>query len=230
VSDRTRGPARALVGATGGDAVTIRVFVLEGHELVRRALVDLVAAEPDLSVVGSADSAEKALPLIAAGSPHVVLLDARLADGGGLGVGRRIRSDHPEVHCVLLASFDDDEALFTAVMAGAAGYLMKQVGGSSLLDGVRAAAQGRSLLDGAVIARLLDRLRRSGQGEHRGGSLDGHDQQVLELVSRGSTDQQIAAELDGSPAEVRAWVAALHAKLAPSTGAAWPVGVGRVAV
>ncbi|SDT39999.1 two-component system, NarL family, response regulator DevR [Friedmanniella luteola] len=207
------------------NATTTRVFIVDGHELVRRGLVDLVAAEPDLDVVGSAGSAEAALPLIAASSPDVVLLDARLTEGAGLGVGRRIRSDHPDVPCVLLASFDDDEALFTAVMAGAAGYLVKQVGGSSLLDGVRTVAGGRPLLDGAVVERLLDRLRRSGQGDHRGGSLDDHEQQVLELVSRGSTDRQIAEKLDTSPAEVQVWVTSLHAKLAlRSRGPSVPPG------
>lgn len=199
---------------------TIRVFILDEHELVRRGLVDLVAAAPDMSVVGSAGSAEEALPQIAAGDPHVVLLDARLTDGAGLGVSRRIRSEHPDVRCLLLTSFDDDEALFAAVMAGAAGYLVKQVGGSSLLDGVRAAAAGGSLLDGAVTGRLLDRLRRSGQGDHRGASLDEHEQQVLGLVSRGRTDREIADELESSPVEVHRWVTAIYGKLAlrgPST-------------
>ena len=193
---------------------TIRVFILDEHELVRRGLVDLVAAAPDMGVVGSAGTAAEALPLITAGRPQVVLLDAPLTDGAGIDVGRRIRSEHPDVRCVLLTSFDDDEALFTAVMAGAAGYLVKQVGGTRLLDGVRAVAEGRSLIDGAVTERLLDRLRQSGQGDHRGASLDGREHHVLELISQGSTDRQIAEKLDSSPDEVRGWVADLYGKLA----------------
>ena len=193
---------------------TIRVFILDEHELVRRGLVDLVAAAPDMAVVGSAGTAAEALPLIAAGRPQVVLLDAPLTDGAGIDVGRRIRSEHPDVRCVLLTSFDDDEALFTAVMAGGAGYLVKQVGGTSLLDGIRSVAQGRSLLDGAVTERLLDRLRQSGQGDHRGASLDDREHQVLELISRGCTDRQIAEELGSSPAQVRGWVTDLYGKLA----------------
>jgi two-component system response regulator DevR len=193
---------------------TTRVFVIGEHELVRAGLVDLLAAAPDLTVVGSADSAEDALPRIAATLPHVVLLDAGTTDGAGFGTGRRIRSALPEVRCLLLTSFDDDEALFTAVMTGASGYLVKQVGGSSLVDGVRVVAAGRSLLDGAVTGRLLDRLRRSGEGDHRGSSLDEREQQVLELVGRGSTDAEIAAELGSSAAEVQGWVTAIHAKLA----------------
>ena len=193
---------------------TTRVFILDEHELVRRGLVDLVAAAPDLEVVGSAGDADEALPLIAASRPHVVLLDAPLTDGAGIEVGRRIRSAFPDVRCVLLTSFDDDEALFTAVMAGAAGYLVKQVGGTSLLDGVRAVAQGRPLLDGAVTERLLDRLRQSGQGDHRGASLDGREHRVLELISGGSTDGQIADALGSTPDEVRGWVSDLYGKLA----------------
>ncbi|GAA1435505.1 response regulator transcription factor [Microlunatus lacustris] len=192
------------------------VFVLDGHPLVRQGLVDLVTAAPDLDVVGSAGDVEDALPRIGTTRPRVLLLEARLTQGERIAVGRRIRSEHPEVLCLLLTASDDDEALFTAVMTGAVGYLVERLGGSSLLDGVRAAAAGRLLLDAAVTDRLLDRLHRSGQGGHRGGRLDDREHHVLELIGQGRTDGQIAAELGRSTTEVQGLVTVIHEKLVPA--------------
>ena len=198
------------------------VFILGEHDLVREGLVDLVSAAPDMVVAGAAAGAEHGLPGIAADAAMVVLFDTELLDAGQVERCRRVSSRHPQVRCLLLTSFDDDEALFTAVMAGAAGYLVKQIGGSKLLDGIRAVAEGRSLLDAAVTGRLLNRLRQ--------GDLDESEQQLLTLVSRGSTDVQIADELSRDEAEVRDDVIALCAKLArrrrePETRPFLPGGV-----
>ena len=184
----------------------IAVYVLGEHELVRQGLVDLVDAAPDMFVVGAAGSAVEDLPRIAASMTVVVLLDTQLPDEGEIDRCRQVSAHHPELRCLLLTAFDDDEALFTAVMAGAAGYLVKQIGGGKLLDGIRAVAAGHSLLDATVTERLLGRLRRT--------SLDEREQLLLELISRGSTDGQIADQLTRTVPEVRTDVTALCDKLA----------------
>src|SRR5204863_905357 len=129
------------------------------HEIVRRGLRELLETEDDLVVVGEAGTAEEALARIPATSPHVAVLDVRLPDGDGVEVCREIRSRHPEVRCLILTSFADDEALFSAILAGASGYVLKQVKGADLLNGIRRVADGQSLLDPAVTARVLERLR-----------------------------------------------------------------------
>jgi DNA-binding NarL/FixJ family response regulator len=189
----------------------IRVFLVEDHELVRRGLVDLMTASADLAVVGTAGTAAAAVPLIAATGPQVVLLDARLADGSGIAACRELRSRYPELPCVLLTAAEDDEALVAAVLAGAAGYLGKQVGGAGLLDGVRAVAAGRVLLEPGLVERLLDRLRASWQGGVP--PLDKGEQEVFELVGLGSTDGQIAEKLDLPESRVRDQVGGLVARL-----------------
>jgi two-component system response regulator DevR len=193
---------------------TTRVFVIDEHELVRRGLIDLVATAPDLVVAGSAASLEEALTQLADDPPDVVLLEARLQGGGGVRACRELRSRHPEVRCLLIAAFDDDEALFNAVMAGAQGYVVKQTGGSYLLDGVRAVAAGQVLLDEPMTERLLARLRQAGQGDDGGRPLSDDEQQLVELVMSGRTDAQIAAATGWPGAEVGTRVAAVHAKLA----------------
>jgi two-component system response regulator DevR len=209
-----------------------RVLLVEDHELVRRGLVDLMTASGDLAVVGTASTATEALPLVATTDPQVVLLDARLGDGSGIAGCRVLRSRHPELPCVLLTAAEDDEALVAAVLGGAAGYLAKQVGGSSLLDGVRAVAAGRTLLEPPLVERLLDRLRTSWPGGVA--ALDEREQEVLELVGLGSTDGQIAEKLDLPEGTVRDHVGGLVAKLvlrhqglpavpAPAGADRWPV-------
>ena len=140
-------------------AVTTRVFLLDDHEVVRRGLRELVDAEDDLEVVGEAGSAEEAHHRIPVASPHVAVLDVRLPDGSGIEVCREIRSRSPEIACVMLTSFADDEAVYAAILAGAAGYLLKQIRGTDLIDGIRRAGRGESLLDPVVTTRVLERLR-----------------------------------------------------------------------
>ncbi|HWI05119.1 MAG TPA: response regulator transcription factor, partial [Acidimicrobiales bacterium] len=131
-----------------------RVFLLDDHEIVRRGLKELLEGEEDLVVVGEAGTAAEALARIPAAAPDVAVLDVRLPDGDGVEVCREIRSAHPGINCLMLSSYADDEALFSAILAGAAGYVLKQVRGTDLIDAIRRVAQGQSLLDPSVTARV----------------------------------------------------------------------------
>src|SRR2546425_12917189 len=139
--------------------MTTRGFLLDDHEIVRRGLRELLESEDDLTVVGEAGTAADAYERIAETHPDVAVLDVRLPDGNGVEVCREIRSQHPEVQCLMLTSFADDEALFSAIMAGAAGYLLKQIRGPDLIDGIRRVGRGESLLDPAITDKVLERLR-----------------------------------------------------------------------
>ncbi len=219
------GPGRSSVPLRG--AGPVRVFVLDDHELVRRGLADLLSAVPGVELVGEAGTAAQALRRIPAVRPHVAVLDARLPDGSGIDVCREIRSSHPDVHCLILTSYDDDEALLAAVLAGASGYLLKQIGGPSLVDSIRRVANGKSLLDPAVTAALLTRLRRPdphGSDPHRPdphrpdphsatGGLTEREQEVLDLIADGCTNRQIAERLFLAEKTVKNYVSALLAKL-----------------
>ena len=192
---------------------TIRVFLLDDHEIVRRGLIDLLSSTADIIVVGEAATAGEALRRIPAARPDVAVLDARLPDGNGIDVCRDIRSAHPEVRCVILTSYDDDEALFAAVMAGAGGYLLKQIAGNSLLDAVRAVAAGRSLMDPAVTGKLLDRLRHPAEPDPRVSELTPREREILDLVAEGLSNKQIGARLFLAEKTVKNYVSSLLAKL-----------------
>ncbi len=146
----------------------IRVFLLDDHEIVRRGIADLFESAPDITVVGEAGTAAEALARIPAARPDVAVLDARLPDGSGIDVCRDIRSAMPDVRCLILTSYDDNDAIFAAVMAGAAGYLLKEIRGNSLVDAVRQVAAGKSLLDPSVTERLLTRLREGAPARREG--------------------------------------------------------------
>lgn len=190
----------------------VRVFILDDHELVRRGLSDLLGSVPDIEIVGEAATAGDALRRIPAARPDVAVLDARLPDGSGIDVCRAISSCHPGVRCLILTSYDDEDALYAAVMAGAAGYLLKQIGGSSLVDGIREVAAGGSLLDPVTTSGLLARLRRSAQSDNVDG-LSERDSQILDLIAEGCTNRQIAQRLFLSEKTVKNYVSALLAKL-----------------
>ena len=198
---------------TGQLSETIRVFLLDDHEIVRRGLVDLLSSTTDLVVVGEAATAGEALRRIPAARPDVAVLDARLSDGNGIDVCRDIRSAHPEIRCVILTSYDDDEALFAAVMAGAAGYLLKQIAGNSLLDAVRAVAAGRSLMDPAVTGKLLERLRHPAQPDPRISELTPREREILDLIAEGLSNKEIGARLFLAEKTVKNYVSSLLAKL-----------------
>src|SRR3954470_13866735 len=148
------------------DTAPIRVFLLDDHEVVRRGLRDLLESDGDICVVGESGSAVEAAARIPALRPDVAVLDGRLPDGSGIDVCRDVRSVDPTIKALILTSYDDDEALFAAILAGASGYLLKQVGGNDLLDAVRRVAAGQSLIDPSLTARVLDRLR-NGPAEHQ---------------------------------------------------------------
>jgi two-component system, NarL family, response regulator DevR len=198
-------------------SVPIRVFVLDDHELVRRGIRDLLANEADLEVVGEAASAQEALTRIPGARPDVALLDVRLGEGpeasNGIEVCRDIRSAHPDVACLMLTSFSDDQALFASIMAGAAGYLLKQVHGSDLVGGIRQVAAGESLLDPAVTARVLDRLRNPPIDTDPLEDLTPQEKRILVLISDGKTNRQIGAEMYLAEKTVKNYVSRLLAKL-----------------
>jgi two-component system, NarL family, response regulator DevR len=191
----------------------IRVFLLDDHELVRRGLTDLLDATPDLRIVGEAATATEALRRIPACRPNVAILDARLPDGSGIDVCREIQSRFSDVHCVILTSYDDDEALFAAVMAGASGYLLKQIGGASLTEALRTVAKGGSLLDPGVTGKLLDRLRQPSPGPDSSDGLTERERQILELIAAGYTNRQIGEELFLAEKTIKNYVSKLLDKL-----------------
>ncbi len=196
--------------------MTIRVFLVDDHEVVRRGVRELLDAEDDLEVVGEAGSAAEALVRIPATNPDVAVLDVRLGDGSGVEVCREVRSARPELACIMLTSFADDEALFEAIMAGAAGYVLKQVRGDDLIDAVRRVAAGQSLLDPSVTARVLERLRKGSEGDDRLRHLTDQERKILGLLAEGRTNRQIAEELFLAEKTVKNYVSNLLAKMGMS--------------
>ncbi len=194
-----------------------RIFLLDDHEIVRRGLRELFEAEDDLVVVGEAGTADEALAGVAATTPDVTVLDVRLGEGEGDGVEvcREIRSRHPAIACVILSSFADDEALFSAIMAGAAGYLLKQVRGTDLVDAIRRVAQGQSLLDPGVTARVLSRLRAS-QAPDDSGGLTEQERRILDLIAEGLTNRQIGERMFLAEKTVKNYVSNVLMKLGMS--------------
>jgi two-component system, NarL family, response regulator DevR len=195
--------------------VTTRVFLLDDHEIVRRGLRELLEQEDDVEVVGEAGTAEEALGRIPPTKPDVAVLDVRLPDGDGVEVCREIRSRHPEIHCLMLTSFADDEALFSAIMAGASGYLLKQVKGTDLIDAIRRVGRGESLLDPAMTARVLDRLRAPTPPDELAG-LTEQERRVLDLVAEGLTNRQIGERMFLAEKTVKNYVSNLLSKLGMS--------------
>ena len=194
-------------------AGVIRVFLLDDHEIVRRGLHELVDSAGDMEVVGEAGTAEEAYGRIPATNPDVAVLDVRLPDGNGVEVCREVRSRTPEVQCVVLTSFDDDEALFDSIMAGAAGYLLKQIKGTDLVDGVRRVASGQSLLDPSVTERVLERLRRGPEQDERLARLTEQERKILDLIAEGLTNRQIGERMFLAEKTVKNYVSNLLSKL-----------------
>jgi DNA-binding NarL/FixJ family response regulator len=202
------------MGSVDAPARPLRVFILDDHELVRRGLIDLLRTAPDIEVVGEAGNATDALHRIPAAAPDVALLDARLPDGNGIDVCREIRSTMPTVQCLILTSYDDDDALFAAVMAGASGYLLKQVGGSDILAGIRIVGQGKSLIDPSLTGKLLTRLRNPPAAAHEEEDpLSPREHEILELIAEGFTNRQIGERLYLAEKTVKNYVSSILAKL-----------------
>jgi len=195
--------------------MTIRVFLLDDHEIVRRGLRELLEHEDDFEVVGEAGTAEEAVGRIPATRPDVALLDVRLPDGDGIEVCRDIRSRHDEIACLMLTSYADDEAVYASIMAGAAGYVLKQVRGTDLMDAVRRVAAGESLLDPAVTARVLDRLRQRSSDDELAGLTD-QERKLLGLIAEGLTNRQIGERMYLAEKTIKNYVSNLLAKLGMS--------------
>ena len=196
--------------------MTIRVFLLDDHEIVRRGVRDLLEAEQDIEVVGDAATAAQARARVPLVEPDVALLDVQLPDDSGVEVCRDLRSDHPEMRCIILTSFDDDDALLRAVVAGASGYVLKQVRGSEIVDAVRRVAAGRSLLDPAIVERAAARLRRDADQDDRMKGLTGQERRILDLLTEGRTNRDIAAELFLAEKTVKNYVSNLLSKMGMS--------------
>jgi two-component system response regulator DevR len=198
-------------------AVVVRVFLLDDHELVRRGVRDLLWAEEDLTVVGEAATAEEALERIPQTKPDLAVLDVRLGDAagerGGIEVCRDIRSAHPEVACVMLTSFADDEALFASIVAGAAGYVLKQIRGGELVSAIRRVGRGESVLDPAVTARVLDRLRHPQAAADPFAGLTPQERRIPDLIAEGMTNHQIGEAMFLAEKTVKNYVSNLLAKL-----------------
>lgn len=190
-----------------------RVFLLDDHEIVRRGLRDLLELEDDMEVVGEAGTAGEALSRIPPTRPNVAVLDVRLPDGDGVEVCRDIRSRHPEIECLMLTSFSDDEALFDAIMAGAAGYLLKEIKGPAIVDAIRRVGSGQSLLDPSMTKRVLDRLRRGPEEDKRIAQLTEQERRILQLIAEGLTNRQIADRVHLAEKTVKNYVSNLLTKL-----------------
>ncbi|GAA1370001.1 response regulator [Catellatospora chokoriensis] len=191
----------------------IRVFLLDDHEVVRRGLRDLLQADGDIEVVGESGSAAEATRRIPALRPDVAVLDGRLPDGSGIDVCRDVRSVDPEIKGLILTSYEDDEALFAAIMAGASGYVLKQIKGTDLVDAVRRVAAGQSLLDPAVTQRVLERIRNPKHEPDQLKSLTDQERKILGYVADGLTNRQIAAQMFLAEKTVKNYVSSLLAKL-----------------
>jgi DNA-binding NarL/FixJ family response regulator len=203
----------------------IDVFLLDDHEIVRAGIRSLIEDDGSVRVVGEASTAAEALERIPVAKPRVAVLDVRLPDGSGIEVCREVRSSHPEVACLMLTSFSDDHALLDAVLAGASGYVLKEVRGSDLMGDIRKVATGHSLIDPALSTRAMERLR-ARRAEEKTGRLSAQEQRILDLIAEGRTNRQIAHELYLAEKTVKNYVSNLLLKLGMSRrteAAVWAV-------
>ncbi|MEU8233182.1 response regulator transcription factor [Actinoplanes sp. NPDC048967] len=191
----------------------IRVFLLDDHEVVRRGLVDLLQATGDIEVVGESGSAQEATRRIPALRPDVAILDGRLPDGSGIDVCRDVRAVDSSIKGLILTSYEDDEALFAAIMAGAAGYVLKQIRGTDLVDGIRRVAAGQSLLDPVVTQRVLERIRHGVEQPRELAALTDQERRILEFVAEGLTNREIAGRMFLAEKTIKNYVSSLLAKL-----------------
>ena len=191
----------------------IRVFLLDDHEVVRRGIADLLTQDGDIEIVGESGSAVEAVHRIPALHPDVAVLDARLPDGNGIDVCRDVRAVDPTIQGLILTSYEDDEALFSAIMAGASGYVLKQIRGTDLVDAVRRVGAGQSLLDPAVTARVLERIRSGVEQPNELKSLTDQERRILEYIAQGLTNHEIAQKMFLADKTVKNYVSSVLAKL-----------------
>src|SRR4029078_46623 len=193
--------------------MSVRVFLLDDHEIVRRGVRELLEAYDDLEIVGEAGTAAEAVARIPAVKPDVAVVDMRLPDGNGVEVCREVRSRDESIQCLILTSSADDEALFDSIMAGAAGYLLKQIKGTDLVDAIRRVAAGQSLLDPSVTARGLERLRKGPEQDERPSRLTEQERKILDLIAEGLTNRQIGERMFLAEKTVKNYVSRVLAKL-----------------
>jgi two-component system response regulator DevR len=191
----------------------VRVFIVDDHAVVLDGLIELLGAQPGLAVVGSATTAGQALARIQAAAPDVAVLDVQLPDGNGVDVCREVRSSMPQTYCLMLTSHDDHDAVMASVLAGASGYVLKEVRTAGLVDSIRQVAMGRSLLDPAVIARVMDRVRQTTVPDDRLSALTPREREVLDLMTDGLTNRQIGERLFLSDKTVKNHVSSILGKL-----------------
>jgi two-component system response regulator DevR len=191
----------------------ISVFLVDDHELVRRGLIELLQSQSDITVVGEAATVEQGRTRIAAVRPDVAILDVHLPDGNGVDLCRDVRSDNPDLRCLILTAYDDDEAVVASVVAGASGYVLKDVRGSGLIDALRAVAAGRSLLDAAQVRRVGERLRSERAGDPRLESLSTREREVLDLIADGLTNREIGERLSLAEKTIKNYVSGVLSKL-----------------
>jgi len=191
----------------------IRVFLLDDHEVVRRGVKDMLEADGDITVVGEGATCAEAIARVPALRPDVAVLDVQLPDGSGVAVCRDLRSGLPDLACLMLTSFDDDEAMLDAIMAGAAGFVLKQIHGSDLLGAVRAVAAGGSLLDPVATKRVMERLREQNRSSSPIDGLSEQERRVLDLIGEGLTNRQIGERMFLAEKTVKNYVSNVLAKL-----------------
>ena len=195
------------------EPATIRVFLLDDHEIVRRGLRELLESEDDIEVVGEAGTVAQGTAEILRLAPDVAVLDGRLPDGSGIEVCRDVRSANGDIKALILTSYDDDEALFAAILAGAAGYLLKQIAGNDLTDAVRRVSAGQSLLDPTLTAKVLERVRNGPARKPELENLTEQERRILSLVAEGMTNRQIGVELHLAEKTVKNYVSSILSKL-----------------
>jgi two-component system response regulator DevR len=191
----------------------ITVFLVDDHELARRGIAGLLEAESDIRIVGEAGTAAQARSRIIATHPAVAVLDVRLPDGSGIDVCRDIRSNAPDVRCLMLTAYDDDEAIYAAVIAGAAGYVLKDIRGAGLVDSVRKVAEGKNLLDPTLTAKVIERMRGGGGADPRLASLSVREKQIMALIADGLTNREIGLRLSLAEKTVKNYVSGVLSKL-----------------
>jgi two-component system response regulator DevR len=199
--------------AGGTVAAPIRVFLVDDHEIVRRGLAELLEAEADIEIVGQAGTASAALGQILALQPDVAVLDVRLPDGSGIDVCRDVRSRNTRIRCLILTAYDDDKALYAAVIAGASGYALKDIRGQGLLDAIRIAAAGGTLMEPAIVDAVTARLRGESAIDPRLAMLSERERQILALIADGLTNRQIGVELSLAEKTIKNYVSSVLSKL-----------------
>jgi two-component system response regulator DevR len=195
------------------DIGRVRIFLLDDHEVVRHGIAQLLSGVPGFDIVGEAGNVGEAMARIVASRPDVAVLDARLPDGSGIDVCREIRSTLPQTYCLILTSYDDEDAVLASVLAGASGYVLKEVRTAALVDAIRQVAMGRTILDPALIAGVVERVRNGAPSDPRLAGLTDRDRELLDLVADGLTNREIGQRLNLAEKTVKNYVSNLLHKL-----------------